>query len=801
MFQPSDSLPVSQLYERYRDFELVVDSRLVGQADTSLFFALAGERRDGHGFIAHLIGLGVRNFVVASAQYGQYLNEIREAEELVVNGSGPEPVNLVVVEYPMHVLQQLAAHHRRQFDIPVVAITGSNGKTIVKDWLVQLLSAEFGVCGSPRSYNSLIGVPLSVWQLKKSHEMAVFEVGISQPGDMDTLWGIIRPTCGVLTTIGTAHLSNFASVGELIQEKLRLFQGADWVLLPETLKSLTSAIESLPSPAKVYTWSGNGRTGLRVDNLHLELSFPELPDVYLDNARSAAAAARMLHLELRYLTAGVSRLLPLKNRLEQRTGRDGGPIINDSYSNDFSALAAALEFAENQDPFGCLTLILGTVQPIPGLATKLATLLKGRVDRLLLVGPANEKLRLDFPGKRLYPSVDALTRDLHTLSFHGETVLIKGASYEHFDQIADLLSRQLHRTTLEVNLAAIRQNLRLYRQQLPPSCKLVVMAKASAYGSGALPVAQLLQDAGVDYLAVAYPEEGKELRSGGITLPIMVLNAEAYSYPLLVDYRLEPVVHQPEQLRLATSLHLPVHIELDTGMGRLGFLPSEFRQLVIPPADEVGQAFVSLFTHLAASEDPGHDAFTRQQLAQFDHAYDDYLARAGSPVLRHALNTNGISRFPQAAYDMVRLGIGLYGIGDEGLKLHLQPVLTLTTTVTSITTRPAGATVGYGRLGRIGEESRIAVLSIGYADGLPRSAGGGRFAVRINGHLAPTIGAICMDMCMVDVTYLPEIQVGDHAIIFGPDHPVELLASAAKTIPYEILTGIGQRVHRIYLGE
>ncbi len=802
LFRSVDSPPVSEVYHNYHEFELVVDSRLVGSPETTLFFALSGERRDGHQFIASLVRQGVRNFVVSRPGVEHYRAAIQAAAEEAIEHFGTQFLTLLVVEDPALLLRGLAAFHRKQFDIPVVAITGSNGKTIVKDWLVQLLSTQFTVCGSPRSYNSLIGLPLSLWQLNASHQIGVFEVGISRPGDMVTLRGLLRPTCGILTHVGTAHLSNYGSLEEMKREKLLLFEGVDWLLLPEDSKDLQLMVKDLASPPPVFAWSGAGTQGLRIHELNLEhLAFPALTGVYLDNARTAAAAAHLLNLDLRNLSAGVGHLVPLKNRLEQREGRDGGPIINDSYSNDFSALGAALTFAENQDTYGKITLILGTVQEIPNLASKLSALLSGRVDRLILVGPANAELDIQVSSTSHYASVEALIHDIHTLTFYRQTVLVKGASYEHFDQIANLLSRQLHRTSLAIDLTAIRRNLRQYRQQLPPTCKVIVMAKASAYGSGALPVAQLLQDENVDYLAVAYPSEGRELREGGITLPIMVLNAEAYSYPQLVQYQLEPVVHQPEQLRLANSFHLPMHLELDTGMGRLGFVAADFRKLTAPSREEFGQAIISLFTHLAASDDAYHDDFTREQLASFERAYEHFQASGGSPVLRHALNTNGISRFPEAAYDMVRLGIGLYGIGDDSMKLHLRPVLTLTTTVTSITLRYAGETVGYNRRGKIAEMSRIAVLSIGYADGLPRLAGEGRFAVRINGHLAPTIGAICMDMCMIDVTDIPQIQVGDEAVIFGPDHPVEILAEAASTIPYEILTGIGSRVHRIYLEE
>ncbi|WP_420460732.1 alanine racemase [Neolewinella sp.] len=772
---------IPTLYRRYRDFDLVVDSRQVSRPAHTLFFALVGERSDGHDYIPALLQLGVRHFVVRS----------------MPDGNVPQQASIVRVTDPLAVLQQLATHHRRQFpDLPVVAITGSNGKTIVKDWLAQLLSTTYTVCATPRSYNSQIGVPLSVWQLRQEHQIAVFEAGISEAGEMERLRRIIQPTYGVLTNIGTAHLANFRSATEHLREKLLLFAEVDWLILPQDETVARDAVRNLYPHVQLTEVSTRESKSDLIESIQLR-------GAYLHNARLALRAAAVLGVPAGVLAEQVADLHPLSNRLEQREGRDGGPIINDSYSNDLSALAAALQFAETQNPFPDLTLILGTVQPLPQLPDRLRALIGDRVSRLLLVGPANQKLLTTLPHAAYFRDTDQLLKTLSQRSFTRQTVLIKGASYERFDRIADALSRQLHRTQLRIDLTALRHNLRLYRGLLPPHCKLLVMAKASAYGSGALPVTQLLQEAGADYLAVAYPEEGHALRRGGIHLPIMVLNAAPYALAGMVADRLEPVVHSPKQFRLAAQLGLRMHLEIDTGMGRLGFSPQEFSRNVALLRSPL---VASLFTHLAASEDTAHDAFTHQQIARFDEAYRAYTAGGPDsyrePVQRHVLNSNGIARFPEATYEMVRLGIGLYGIGDAGLAQRLQPALSLTATVSSVTVRHVGESIGYGRRGVVGKDnSRIAVISIGYADGLPRAAGEGRFAVRIHGRLAPTIGAVCMDMCMIDVTGIPEVRVGDPVTVFGPEHPVELLAEAVGTIPYEILTGIGPRVHRIYEGE
>jgi alanine racemase len=792
------AISIAEFYDQYKAFDLLVDSRRLTDPDRTLFFALPGERTDGHAFIEELYGRGVRHFVVEKeGARTQVHSEVLRSKD----------INLVVTENPLGFLQDIAAFHRQQFNIPVLGITGSNGKTIVKDWLVTLLGNRFAVCSSPRSFNSQIGVPLSVWQLKPHHEIAIFEAGVSRSGEMRKLAKIIQPTCGAFTVLGQAHAAGFRSEEEKLKEKIGLFAGADWVVVPADDNDSIGLLRKLDvDPVRQL---GFGRRLVEVNEIPLRLDFPDLPSIYLDNAYTAVAAGHMLGLELEEIAAALPALQPLGNRLEQREGLHGGPVINDSYSNDLSALAAALDFAVAQNPDDHLTLILGSLQPgsfnLPSTRVHaqnetaedpVSQLLGPRVTRLITVGRTNKRL-----GAQLhYDSPEALLADLINLSFGKETILVKGASSERLGRVADALSRKQHRTVLKIDLAALRHNFNVYRKSVDAG--IIVMVKASAYGGGALPVARAVGDVGADYLAVAYPDEGTDLRRGGVTLPVMVLNAEPYAFGRMRDDALEPVVHSVTDLRAAVSSGLRVHLELDTGMGRLGFRPEALEELLEElTKPKYHRAIASVFTHLAASEAEIHDAFTREQLEDFDSAcgrIDEVLPT--SPA-RHALNTNGITRFPDKAYDFVRLGIGLYGIGDATRAAMLRTVLQLTTRVTAVYDRPAGTTIGYGRRGKLERKGRVAVLAIGYADGLPRLAGEGRFAVMINGHLAPTIGSVCMDMTMIDVTDLPEVMAGDEAVVFGPELPIDVLAKAAQTIPYEVLTGIGERVHRVYSQE
>ena len=788
---------IPALYATYRNYDLVVDSRRLLRPEETLFFALPGRRADGHDFIPELFRAGVRHFVVrpdfgARTQVQGELSEEQWRE-----------TTLLKTDSPLRLLQALAAHHRRRFSIPVLAITGSNGKTIVKDWVAQLLSRRFSVCASPRSFNSQIGVPLSVWRLRPEHQVAIFEAGVSAAGEMARLAEIIRPTCGLFTMLGSAHDAGFPDRETKHREKLSLFAGAEWVAVAA---DDTDSVRLLRM-ADIHPLTFLGVEGrfLEVDEEALRIDFPDLPGIYLENAYAAAAAAYELGLDKATLRDEISGLRPLTNRLEQREGRRGGVVINDSYSNDLSALAAALDFAVAQNPFERLTLILGTLQAGSSNApctrgrarmNELQQLLAGRVDRLITLGDSYAPTETTIH----YATPEALLATLDTIDTDQETILVKGASYERLGRVADALSRKQHQTLLRLDLTALRHNFQAY--QRTAGTGMIVMVKASAYGGGSLPVARALAAAGADRLAVAYPDEGRTLREGGLTLPVMVLNAEAATYGRCAADRLEPVVHQVHDLRRARAAGLRVHLELDTGMGRLGFQPGDIAALIRELAGaDYGPLIASVFTHLAAAEDAIHDDFTRAQLAAFDAAYARIAAALPQPPPRHALNTNGISRFPNHAYEFVRLGIGLYGIGDAIKAVELKPALRLVTHVTRIYDRPAGDSVGYGRRGKLARPSRIAVLPVGYADGLPRLAGEGRFSVKIGDQTAPTIGSVCMDMATIDVTDLPTVRDGDEVVLFGPDHPIELLAAAAQTIPYEILTGIGPRVHRVYSEE
>ncbi|NJC25368.1 alanine racemase [Neolewinella antarctica] len=802
-----DPYNISELYATYRGFDLIIDSRRVTDPGRSLFFALPGSKLHGVDFLTELLGRGVRHFVVPREEADFALSRVQDwrvEARMMDRGRADDHVLLLWADTPVVVLQDLAAHHRRQFDIPVIGITGSNGKTIVKDWLVQLLETQHVVCASPRSFNSQIGVPLSVWQLTEAHTLGIFEAGISRLGEMENLERIIQPTVGVFTSFGAAHGENFWSDESKLREKVLLFRAADTVIVPQ---KHAGEVATVSGPwGRMLTHHGAGRTQLVTTYRTYVIDLPDLPPVYLQNAYTAlATAAWVSGLGEFELLAGSRKLLPLENRLQQTEGLHGGPIINDSYSNDIDALAAAIDFASQQSPTGKIQLILGTVQraaPSPHDAIlsrddrALLHLLDDRIDTLTLV---EETVTPNLVAGKIehFPSPAALLSALPSMIFSSLPILVKGASYQKLDRVARALSRQQHRTVLRVDLGALQHNFRVYKARA--GLEMIVMVKASAYGGGALPIARALAAAGADYLAVAYVDEGKELRRGGVALPIMVLNPEPKEFTDLAEFNLEPVVGTPAGLRLAHDCGLPVHLELDTGMARLGFAHAT----VLEGLKKAGPLprVASVFSHLAASGAPEHDDFTRVQGAHFRRACAEIAGLLGYQPRCHLLNSNGISRWPDLKFDAVRLGIGLYGIGDEALAPELRPVLRLSTYVAQINDLPAGSSVGYDRKGTLTRDSRIATISIGYADGLPRLVGEGRFSVVINGKRAPIIGAVCMDMTMVDVTELPESSVGDEAVIFGPDAPIVRLAEAARTIPYEILTGIGPRVHRIYVRE
>lgn len=803
-------ISIAELYDRYRDFDLLVDSRQLLRPGSTLFLALPGRRSDGHDFIPDLYARGVRHFVVSRPVAGCPQAEFHLTQDVLA------------------VLQDLAAHHRARFDIPVLGITGSNGKTTVKEWIAQLLEPHLNLWRSPRSFNSQIGVPLSVWQLREEHDLAIFEAGISQRGEMQKLARIIRPTIGLFTNIGAAHREGFASREEKLAEKWKLFDGARQLIVrldnPEVRR------QAAAFPGRLLGWSDEGEATVTVrhpdpardrdlvvnlpDREPVSLQLPLGGPAIAENAVNAFLFSQSF-VPAERLAPAVAQLQPLGLRLEVRAGRDGSTLVDDSYSNDISSLATALTFARDQGPDRPLTLILSDI-PQTGLTpevlyTQVARLLSGRIDRLIGIGRDIPVLGQLLPAGvdcRFYPSTEDLLAAVDDLSLSGQLVLVKGARAYGLERISARLARQVHRTILEVDLAALDHNLAQFRSFLRPETRVAAMIKASAYGSGAVEVARQLQRLGVHYLVVAYTDEGVALRQAGISLPILVLNSETAAFDALLRYELEPEIFSWEQLRdladhtIGMQGRLTVHLKFDTGMHRLGFraadAPAVGRLVRTLPQMRVG----SVFTHLAGSDEPAHDDFTREQVRRFSELYTALEAELGYRPIRHVLNTSGIARFPEYQFEMVRLGIGLYGVeASTVMSERLRPVQQLWARVSQVREVPAGATVGYGRRGRLQQGGRIAVLSIGYADGLPRAAGPGGFAVQLHGQSAPLTGSVCMDMCMVDVTHLPQVTPGDRALIFGRDWPVERLAEAAGTIPYEIFTGIGPRVHRVYISE
>lgn len=794
---------------------LLTDSRRIIFPASSLFFALRGPRRDGHLFINDLYKKGIRNFVVSD----------------LPDMANIPAANLIHVSDTLQALQLLAAHHRREFDIPVIGITGSNGKTIVKEWLNQLLEDRYDIVRSPKSYNSQIGVPLSVWQMNDNHELAIFEAGISRQGEMAQLENIICPTIGVLTNIGEAHSEGFTGIRQKILEKIDLFTHAKTIVYCKD----HSAIHQIMAPlySNVFTWGRenasllvnrvekkNEETIIAVayDNESFSWSIPFTDDASIENAITCCCVLLLLGATPASIIERMPLLSTVAMRLELKSGINNCSVINDSYSADLDSLQIALDFLAQQHQHPRRTVILSDILQSGKTAEELYTIVAGLltqrgVHRLIGIGPGIGRQQALFKRagnleSLFYDSVDEFKKDFHHLHFRDETLLLKGARIFEFEQIGRLLEEKVHRTVLEINLNAVANNLRLYRQALLPSTRLMVMVKAFAYGSGSFEIANVLQYHKVDYLAVAYADEGVDLRKGGITLPIMVMNPDASTFSVLVQYGLEPELYSPELLAAFRVFlkkeglrQFPVHIELETGMNRLGFLPQDMPWLCRQLQSDIFKV-QSVFSHLVASEDPQHDAFTQQQAALFLRMSSELQAALPYPFIRHIANSAGITRHPDLQLDMVRLGIGLHGIdsGQHDMP-DLQEVSCLKSTIAQIRTLEEGATVSYGRHGLITRRSTIATVRIGYADGYPRSLSNGMGKMWVNGHLAPISGAVCMDMTMIDITGIPDVHEGDEVIVFGPPLSVKQVAAWAHTIPYEILTGVSQRVKRIYFEE
>ena len=783
---------------------LLTDSRSLCFPEETLFFALKTQRNDGHRYIDDLYRRGVRNFVVES----------EALSSLLPPSSSFSDANFLVVPSPLEALQRLAERHRDEFDIPIVGITGSNGKTMVKEWLYQVLSPQMTVTRSPKSYNSQIGVPLSVWLLNEQSQIGIFEAGISQLGEMDALRDIIQPTIGILTSLGAAHQENFRSLEEKCMEKLRLFQDAKVIIY--------NADDDLVSRCIRRSGFKGKKIGWHREELLPTYQLPFTDEASIECSLAVAATALYLGVAPEQLAERMQHLEPVAMRLEVKEGQHGCTIINDSYNSDINSLDIALDFMSRREETN-RTLILSDIYQSGMSDAELyaevnALCQKRGVSKLIGIGPrisANSALftplsHTDSAAFTLRSSLffDTTEEFLASDAFrqlHDEVVLIKGARIFGFDRISERLERKVHETILEVNLNALVHNLNYYRSFLKPETKLVCMVKADAYGAGAVEVAKTLQEHRVDYLAVAVADEGVTLRQNGITQNIMIMNPEMTAFKTMFDYDLEPEVYSfrlmDALIRAAEKEGItgwPVHIKLDTGMHRLGFNPEQdIDELIRRLKSQNAIIPRSVFSHFVGSDSVDFDRFSTFQFERFDAASQKLQAAFAHKIIRHMDNSAAIEHFPERQLDMCRLGLGLYGYDPMGHGAALMPVSTLKTTILQLRQVPKDETVGYSRRGILTRDSVIAAIPIGYADGLNRHLGRGACYCLVNGEKAPYVGNICMDVAMIDVTDIP-CQEGDMVEIFGEHLPATTLSDVLDTIPYEVLTSVSSRVKKVY---
>jgi len=885
--------------------DLLIDSRRLIHPDGSMFIALESERNDGHRYIPELVERGVSCFLVNATYDVQGSRNVITRNEvtkqvkvqgsgLKVQGSGlkaqgtgaeiPYPVSRIPypgsripdfesrIPYPVFImvpdtlsaLQKLAAHHRQQFDYPVIGITGSNGKTIVKEWLYQLLSPETDIIRSPKSFNSQIGVPLSVWNMDSGHNLAVIEAGISKPGEMERLERIINPSIGIFTSVGPAHASNFSGDPEKVDEKLKLFSHSEVLIYRSDYTMITERLDASDNYRTLgrFTWGTKETDTLQITGIRKEgdravidgicegiegkIIIPFTDDASIENAIHCWAfiLVRGSNMPLKSLKGTYSasqfhppegrskppsggmgafaNLVPVAMRLELKDAINNCSLINDSYNSDINSLGIALDFLVQQKQHPKRTIILSDIlqtgrDPGEFYAEVAGIIASKQIDRIIGIGEEISRFRHKFSvNSMFFPDTEEFMLHFPLSSFSNETILLKGARVFGFERIDQALQQKAHETVLEINLDAVVHNLNFFRAKLNPGVKTMVMVKAFSYGSGSFEIANLLQYHQVDTLAVAFADEGVELRKAGITMPVMVMSPEEQSMETLITWNLEPEIYSLRILRMfEESLNhtngsllreAMIHIKLDTGMHRLGFCETDLDELNAFLEKNHQFRVRSVFSHLAASEDPSQDAFTRKQFSRFLSMSKRVTSALDYPVLMHILNSAGISRFPDMQLDMVRLGIGMYGIGPNvEEQAHLRHVSRLRTAITQIKYVGKGETVGYNRQGVAERDTVVAVVPMGYADGLSRRLGNGKGQMLVKGRRVPLIGNVCMDLCMLDITGIADagisIEEGDEVVVFGESLPVSELAETLQTIPYEIMTGISRRVKRVYYHE
>lgn len=805
--------------------ELLLDSRKLIHPAQTLFFALGGQKLDGHNYIEELYKKGVRNFVVTKEQNTEVFPD----------------ANFVLVKDTIAALQKLAGNHRSKFSLPVIGITGSNGKTIVKEWLYQLLHEDYNIVRNPKSYNSQVGVPLSLWLINNENTLGIFEAGISEPDEMQKLEKIIRPTIGVLTNVGEAHNEGFLNIKHKTKEKLTLFSKCDVLIYSKDYPDINQSLGEINSfrdePVKVMSWSMSGEADVQVtsvmqkdnrsfihclyQNKELDFDIPFADKASVENAIHCACVMLYLGKDFSVIRERMKHLTGIQMRLEMRDAINNSSLINDTYNSDIGSLKIAIDFLKQQNQHPKKTVILSDIlQSGRGeidLYSEVAALLEeSKVHRLIGIGTSLNRQKKLFEKNELlqvetYEGTDDFLKQLDSSTFNNEVILLKGARKFRFEVIGKFLEKKAHETVLEINLNALTHNLKVYQSLLKPETKIMAMVKAFSYGSGSFEIANVLQFSRVDYLAVAYADEGVELRKNGITLPIMVMNPEQRSFEAMIHYNLEPEIYSLSLLdRFSEVLTLlrngedskyKIHLELETGMNRLGFTKDEIPELIESIKSNHHFQIASAFSHLAASEDKAYDDFTKEQIKNFETMSKTICDEFDYKILRHILNSNGITRHTKSQFDMVRLGIGLYGI-DSSLKIEdkLMNVSTLKTTISQIKNVKKGDTVGYGRVGKVSKDKAIATVGIGYADGLSRKLSNKVGRMLVNGKLVPVIGNVCMDMTMLDITGV-NAKEGDDVIVFGENPTVEEVAEAAETIAYEMLTGISARVKRVYFQE
>ncbi|HEY5591344.1 MAG TPA: bifunctional UDP-N-acetylmuramoyl-tripeptide:D-alanyl-D-alanine ligase/alanine racemase [Paludibacter sp.] len=795
---------------------LLTDSRSISFPAESLFFAIRTARNNGHNYIEELYQQNLRYFVV-SEMHPEF-EKLTDAVFLQVNDT-------------LLALQGLAAAHRTSFHIPVIGITGSNGKTVIKEWLYQLLHTDYRIVRSPRSYNSQIGVPLSVWALNENTELGIFEAGISEMHEMELLQPIIQPTIGIFTNLGEAHQENFSGLKQKCEEKLKLFTHAETLIYCSDNKLVEISIAQSDFKGKLFSWGKSNKSLMLIllveksaNNTNVTLKYggsestvciPFTDDASIENALQCVALMLHLGLKIDEIAKRILLLEAVAMRLEVKDGIRDCLIINDSYNSDLNSLSIALDFLNQQATAKNLskTLILSDIlqtglSPI-ALYQIVSELIKNKnIQRIVGIGTEISKQIDVFPDiiKDFFQTTEDFLKSSILRDFQHEVILLKGSRKFHFEDISEKLELITHETILEVNLNALVDNLNYFRAKLHPETKVMCMVKAFAYGSGSVEVARTLQHHHCDYLAVAVADEGAELRHEGIRIPIVVMNPEKGSFGMIFDNKLEPEIYSFRLLDAfiisAEKLGLidyPIHIKIDSGMHRLGFEPKDMQQLLVRLKGQNQVKVRSVFSHLSGSDEAKFDVFTKQQIATFTACADQFSAAFSHHIMRHILNSAGIERFPESQFDMVRLGIGHFGISSLP-EVNLKQVCALKTIILQIKDVKAGETIGYSRKGVFKDDRRIAVIPIGYADGFDRKLGNGVGEVLINGKRAKVVGSVCMDLCMIDVTDI-ESKEGDQVEIFGDNLTISEVAGWLKTISYEVLTSISRRVKRVYFQE